>query len=525
MSPLKKWLLAKFGGPAKTVPVRRPGSNPAAIAQTMDAASIADVLRSAEAGSMQDYFALCRDIVAGHAHTQGEFGKRKRAVLNDVQTISARDKGDAAQVAIASAIADQIDRLPAWQDSLSHLLNATIYPLAVVEKIYRPSSRPGWRWELADLIPVPYQYLDFSKRGIHVFATNEAGELTGGSFSLDPSRYIVHRGHLFTDIPDVWGGPFRAIIFWWLFATMGRDWWARFLDRFGAPFLEGKYDPNDDDSRVMLEAAFASASRLLGIAVPNEASVAIHQVQTQGAGDAFDAFHSVANREISKLIVGQSGSADVQAQGLGSGQSDLQGSLLDDLRKFDSTQLAATIRSQLFIPLAQLNGFTTPAPAIWWGGESADDQAVSADILRSLKVAGLRITDAGIEILSRRLALPLQRDSAGPVGGPMSDNLMPLAGGVPANLPALDPFLAVQSIARRGAGDFAGGMASAHSELARIVAASSSLEDLETRLLAAIPGMDVGRASDLALAAIGAAGLNAVAAFPEARPDPRLTAN
>ena len=47
---------------------------------------------------------------------------------------------------------------------------------------------------------------------------------------------------LLTSVPDNWGGPMRSIIFWWLLGHMGRDWWARYLDKYGSPFVVGKYD-------------------------------------------------------------------------------------------------------------------------------------------------------------------------------------------------------------------------------------------------------------------------------------------
>ena len=41
-------------------------------------------------------------------------------------------------------------RIPAW----------TLYPVALVEKVYRPSMQAGLRYELAELVPVPHRLLD-----------------------------------------------------------------------------------------------------------------------------------------------------------------------------------------------------------------------------------------------------------------------------------------------------------------------------------------------------------------------------
>lgn len=510
---LKNYLRRTLGT-RRTIRLVRSASNPAAIAHTLDAAALSDILRSSEMGDMRQFFALARDIVGGHGHTQTEFGKRKRAVLNETQTVAPKDKDDPAQVSVAKAIEANLDDLPNWQPVLAHLLNSTIYPLAVVEKVYKASTRPGWRWEISALVPVPYHLLDFSKRGLHIYAQNEEGEVTGQSFPADPTRYIVHRGHLLTDVPDTWGGPFRAILFWWLFATMGRDWWARFLDRFGAPFLEGRYDENDDESRVLLEAAFSAASRLLGVVVPNDTAVSVHQVNTQGAGDAFEKFHQVANREISKIIVGQTLSSDAQSLGLGGGQAGLQGDVLDDLRKFDSTQLASCLRTQLFAPLCQLNGWQVPTPTIWWGGESGDDATVTADTMRAIRESGLELTDEAVEKLSRRFALPLRRAALPPPLGGLSATLRPMAATPRLALNA-DPSASIDAVAANQATAFAKAMASSLEPLAAIVAQSNSLADLEARLLSTLPGVDPLAARELAVAALGAASVNAALAFPD----------
>lgn len=515
MFDLKKFFRKHFGT-QRTIRMLRSGSEPQAISYTLDAAALSDVLRSAEGGNMRDYFSLCRDIIAGHGHTQAEFAKRKRGVLNETQTLAPKNKEAPGETELARALAAHLDEIPEWQTVLGHLMGATLYPVSVVEKVFRPSDKPGWRYEIAQLIPVPYHLLDFSKRGLHIFRQTETGESTGESDPVDLTRYIVHRGHLLTEVPDTWGGPFRAVVFWWLFATQGRDWWARFLDRFGSPFLEGQYDPNDDESRVSLESAFSAASRLLGVVVPNETRVQVHAVNTQSGGDAFEKFHAVANREISKIIVGQTMSSEAQTAGFGGGQAGLQGDVLEDLRKFDATQLAACIRSQLLVPLCALNGWTTPAPTIWWGAsDSAEEQTVSADILRSLRDAGLEITDDGIGILSRRIALPLRR-AASPAPGPglFSAGLRPLAA-VPRLTAAPDPTAAIDKIAASQADAFALAMARGLAPLSRVVAASTSLADLEARLMATLPGVSPDAAAELALACLTGGAANAAVNFPD----------
>jgi hypothetical protein len=69
----------------------------------------------------------------------------------------------------------------------------------------------------------------------------------------------------------------RSILFWWLLATMDREWWARFLDRYGSPFLLGTYPRGDADSRSVMERAFALAVKLGGLVVSADTKVELSQ--------------------------------------------------------------------------------------------------------------------------------------------------------------------------------------------------------------------------------------------------------
>jgi phage gp29-like protein len=403
-----------------------------------------------------------------------------------------------------------------------HLLDSTLFPVSVLQKVYRPSTRPGWRFELADLIPVPYHLLDFHTGTLRIKDVGDDGHLTGTSHSPDPLRYVIHRGHLLTSCPDTWGGPMRSVFFWWLFATQDRDWWARFLERFGAPFLEGTYNKSDDDSRLLLERAFSAATRLFGIAVPDDSSVKIHQANTSQGGDAFKQFHSAANSEISKIIVGQDSAEGKNAGISGDGQAKAQENVRGDIRQFDTIILANTVRTQIIAPLCQINGWTTEPPRIAWGGDDAEDLATISQVLERLHTCGWQLTDDGGDSFSKRLALPLQRlAEASPATPP------PLPGQIPAQRPPLatlaaprpsstttNPLGAVDTIALKSSDPFAAAMSLTIEPLAALVGESTSLADLEARLLAAIPSLSHDRAARIAESALVASSANAAQGFP-----------
>lgn len=381
------------------------------LARTLTADRVIDYLNAAEGGNTTDLFGLYREIILSHSHLQTQFATRKRAVLGDTLNLQPFDKKKKEDEAARDALWPLVNH-PDWFDACNHLLDSSLYPVAVVEKVYRLSRTAGLRYELDRLIPVPHDLLDFTSGRLQIRDTDQQGNPLGTAHNPDPRRYIVHRGHLLT-APDHWGGPMRSIVFWFLLGTMGREWWARFLDRYGSPFPVGKYEAGDDDSRTVLMSAFNLATRLGGLVVTNDTQVELMQAAAADAGTAFEKFHDVANREISKLILGQTLSADAASTGLGSGVANAQEGVRDDIRQFDAKRLGFTITTQLAAQFLDINGFKGSPPLFAWGSVSSAEKKALGDFLTALKTGGLRVADDGIETLSEQAGLPLERDQGG----------------------------------------------------------------------------------------------------------------
>jgi hypothetical protein len=220
--------------PIKRLTLSNPRYETQTIANTMDADRIHQVIDSAQVGDTRDLFALYRDIILSCSHTQGEFNKRKLAVLGDQLAILPTDKKLPEDVAAAAMVKTMLTSCPGWIMACSHLLDATLWPVAVVEKVYRQvsaapkpkksaqksalastSTQPP-RYQLSDLIPVPHQLLDFTTGVLRIRDVDPvSGMPQTTTHEADPNRYIIHHGHLLS-APDNWGGPMRSLVFWWL---------------------------------------------------------------------------------------------------------------------------------------------------------------------------------------------------------------------------------------------------------------------------------------------------------------------
>ena len=398
--PVKKTVLSEVGAVALNPMYEMP-----AIVREMTADRLMSVISTAEHGDTRDLFMLYRDIIASDNQIQTEFTKRKASVLGDTVNMQPWYKKNPLDVAAKDVCWKLVDIDP-FQDAMNWLLNSCLYPVAVVEKVYRPS---GSGYILESIIPVHYQLLDYRTGSLRIFDTDENGRALATSHEADPARYIVHRGHVLP-LSDQWGGPMRSILFWWLLRTMSRQWWADLLERFGVPFLKGKY--SDEKGRDVLERAFRMAVQLGAIVVSKGTEVEVVQATAGDSSNSHERFIELCNREISKLITGQTLSTQsTPTGGLGNGTANLQGQVRDDLRKMDARLLSSTLRSQLLIQFCQINGAYGNAPVLLFGSDSASELKAMMDLIASLSTSGFEPDDDGMASLSERIGFGIRRKS------------------------------------------------------------------------------------------------------------------
>lgn len=461
------------------------------LAHGLNVDKVHSIFDQAEGGYTLDLFTLYRDLIISDSHTQTEFSKRKLAVLGDAMEISPSDDDNPDDETAADEIKEQVRRIKGWLPALSHLLDSTLWPVSLVEKVFRPA---GGGFVLDRLVPVPHHLLTFHNGHLQVYDVDrETGARGVSVHEADPNRYIIHRGHLLST-PDNWGGPMRSIVFWWLLSAMDREWWARFLDRYGSPFLVGKYDQSDDASRRVLERAFRLSQKLGGLVVSKETLVEIKQAAAADTGAAYEKFLEVCNREKSKLILGQTLSAQTDATGLGSGVANAHEAVRDDIRQFDAAMLAATLRDQLFSQIILINGWTGETPQIGFGSQSSAEIAATSNLLKSLKEANLEVSDDSLPTVSKRLGIQVQRiSSSGSVPGFFNS----YSATSPIRRRVDDVRGALDSISSKAAPDIARVFRGRYAQVARIIRESSSAAEVERRIRQFMETVNPGETADV----------------------------
>ncbi|QQR95606.1 MAG: DUF935 family protein [Bacteroidota bacterium] len=81
--------------------------------------------------------------------------------------------------------------------------------------------------------------------------------------------------------------------------------WAQYCELFGMPFRVAKYDGYDEKTRQELESALKDAGSAAYIVIPKESDLNFIQNNTQGSSILYDQLIDVCNKELSKLILGQ----------------------------------------------------------------------------------------------------------------------------------------------------------------------------------------------------------------------------
>lgn len=430
-------LAAVFPGRRSYVSMRHEPEN---VSSSATVQTVQSAIRAAEGGDTRQLFALYRDLTVGGSHIQCELGKRLMAVLSEPEAILPADKENKEDVAAALAIAQMISDCENWEEGIGHLMSATLWPVAVVEKVFAPApppmpGKPKLAFTLKKLHIVNPTVLCFKQPYVNQPARNpelktqnsepaDAWEADLRFYETDPNgainwsydktyaaekpRHIIHRGHLLVGVRDNWGGPMRSIVFWWLLGALGRDWFASKMERYGGPFLVGKTDVTNSDAVTFLREAFSLSTKIGGLVVDNDTAIELVEAMTTGMADAHEKFLTICNREISKVIVGQTLSAEAQPTGLGSGTSKLQSEVRDDIRQFDQKRLGSTLTRQLFDQFLFINGLSGRVKIVW-GGLSSEDAKETADLLVSLSQASLEPTDEAIPTLSERVGFQLQR--------------------------------------------------------------------------------------------------------------------
>ena len=428
-------------------------------ATTLDVQRIQNALRAAERGNTWLLVTIIRDMVASFPHLQAEWAKRKNVIVGQPMSLLPDDPNNPDDIMAVNVIKEAIANCENWQTGVKHLLDATLYPLSLAEKIYEPISLSGksrykflrnYRLkQIAPVIPqlwsfeVPYLgNLNASYKGgnpdatfdadeweawLRIYKTEPSGAIdyrVGDVYAPSKNFHIIHRGagQLSPSIPPNFLGMIRGILFLWLYAMQDRDWWALMMSKFGMPVLVGKVDSSNAQALSGMRQALAMATQLGGIAIDRKASLEAIQMAGVDGSNAHKIFQDWLNCEVSKVVVGQVTSARPEKGGLAGGMAEQAEKVRDDIRIGDMTDFAGTLKQQLFPQILEINGYGAGNVSVSWGGLSPDEMKLFGQSVGQLYPAGVRLSDRGIQTLNQRSGVEWERVPDNLMQSPMGGN-------------------------------------------------------------------------------------------------------
>ena len=308
-------------------------------AQGLDPIRLTNILRAAENGNALAQHELAEEIEEKDLHYQGTLGTRKRAVAQLDITVDAASDDEGEDQANAQLIRDWIDR-DTLEDELFDMLDAIGKGFSVTEAIWTI----GDQWlpeclERADQRFFEYSYID----GKTLLLKGGAEGMSGMPTPLPAFKYIVHNHPAKSGLP-IRGGLIRGVAWCYLFKNIALKDWTIFAEIYGQPYRVGKYDPSSTpDERAKLLRAVQSIGVDAAAIIP--ASMVIDFVKGAASGDyeVYAKLLGYLDDQESKAVLGQTGTTDAKAGGIGSGSANVHNEVRGDIKRSDAKKLAATL--------------------------------------------------------------------------------------------------------------------------------------------------------------------------------------
>lgn len=337
MAALKK----EQGGPT-VASVRRPRAYDQAAGLTPG--RLARLMKQAVLGDPEGYLALAEDMEERDLHYAGVLSIRKRQVAS--LEITVKPAGEDAESLKDAELVREIVERDEFEIELVDVLDAIGKGFSATEIIWDTSERQWmpaalkWRdptWFTFDLVDGETPYIRDS-------AVN---------LPLAPYKWIWHTAKVKSGLP-IRGGIARAVAWTYLFKAFTTKDWAIFCEAYGQPLRLGKYGEgtSDADKDILLEAVTNIGADYSAI-VPESMLIEFVKADVQGSHELYEKRADWLDRQVSKVVLGQTGTTDAIAGGYAVGK--VHDGVRDDIERSDAKQLAATLNRDLVVPAVSLN--------------------------------------------------------------------------------------------------------------------------------------------------------------------------
>lgn len=362
-------------------------------AQNLNPVRLARLLRAAEEGDATAYLELAEEMEEKDCHYRSVLATRKMQVAGlDITVDSPSDS--AGDVKATDLVRDFLAS-DVLQHSLFDILDAIGKGYSACEIVW---DCEGKTWTPCRIVWRDPRWFAFDPvDGVTLRLKGETGMLT----PLAPAKFISHSHKSKSGLP-IRGGLARAACWGYLFKNFDIKAWMIFCEVYGHPLRLGRYGPasSTEDREVLLRAVRNVASDHAAI-IPESMHMDFIDAKAQGNAQVFERLAEYLDKQISKLVLGQTGTTDTGSR---VGTANAHEHVRKDIETADALQLSATLNRDLVRPLVDLNlGPQKRYPRITiFRPESEDITALVSNIAKLVPL-GLRVESS---VLADKLGLP-----------------------------------------------------------------------------------------------------------------------
>jgi len=264
----------------------------------------------------------------------------------------------------------------------SEVLDAPYYGWTVVELQWRYDAG---RMRLADVVAKPRRWFGFDSENALIF--KRAGVVTGEPVTSHKTVLARH----FPSYDNPYGLRLLSRCLWpVVFKRGGVKFWTTFCEKFGLPWVVGRYEGSNDAERRAMLANLSTMVQDAVAVISGKGAVDIHETSGK-SGTLHQDFVRHWDGAIAKILMGQTLTSD---DGGGKGSYALGGvhyAVLDDYAQADET-LVVTFMNDVAWTYTQVNAPAERSPEFSF--VQPEDHAARANLDVKLKKTGVRFTKA-----------------------------------------------------------------------------------------------------------------------------------
>ena len=308
--------------------------------------TLAGILRDSEGIDPSRYYALLADVAEREWHYRGVLSQRRAALAQ--LPISVDPFSDSAEHVAHADLIRSIVELPDFTHARFELGDALDKGMGFGNIVWETSEK---QWRPTGIKLRNPGFFRFDRVDLETpLLLDERGQPE----PLAPYCWIVHRARLNSGIP-IRDGLGRAAVWAWMFKNFSIKSWQIFLDRYGLPIRTGFFPGGATRAeKAQLLAALRNIGRDAAAIVPEGMRIEFTAADGgQGGGAAFKENATYFDEQLSKLVLGQTGTTDASKGGYAVGR--VHEGVRDAIALYDGMMLSMTLNRDLVRPAIDLN--------------------------------------------------------------------------------------------------------------------------------------------------------------------------